>query len=86
MFVDDIKIIASKKSGIIKYVKAELTIVISIVDIKFISFYFGLKVKKNKEKRIIKLSQLAYIDKVSNKFHFDKVNTINTLIKETMLF
>lgn len=34
---------------------------------------------------MIKLSQLAYIDKVFNKFYFDKVNTVNSLIKKTTL-
>lgn len=44
VFVDDIKIMASKRSGVIERVKMELTAAISIMDIGLISFYLGLKV------------------------------------------
>lgn len=52
------------------------------MDIGPISFYLGLKVDRNREKRTIKLSQLAYIQKVLTKYYFNKTNPTNTLIKE----
>ena len=84
-FVDDIKVIAPKGSGIIQRVKTELTAAFSMVDMGPISFYLGLKVERNREKRTIKLFQPAYIDKVLNRFHLDKANTVNTPMKETTL-
>lgn len=55
-FVNDIKIMAPKESGIIQRVKAELIVVFSMVDMGSISFYLGLKVEKNREEQTIKLS------------------------------
>lgn len=56
-----------------------------MVDIGFISFYFGLKVERNREKQTIKLSQLVYINKVLNKFHLNKANSANILMKKITL-
>lgn len=84
-FVDDIKIMAPKESGFIQRVKAELIVAFSMMDMGSISFYLGLKVERNREEQTIKLSQPAYIDKVLNKFHLGKANTVNTPMKETPL-
>ena len=84
-FVDDIKIMAPKNSGMIERVKLELTFAFSMIDIGPISFYLGLKVQQDRENRMIKLSQLAYIEKVLNKFHLDKAHAIKTPMKETAL-
>ena len=84
-FVDDIKIMAPKDNGFIQCVKAKLAAAFSIVDMGPISFYLGLKVERDQIKRMIKLSQPAYIDKVFSRFHFDQANTVNTPIKETTL-
>lgn len=85
-FVDDIKIMALKNSEMIKRVKLELTFAFFIIDIGLISFYLGLKVQQDWENQTIKLSQSAYINKVFNKFHLNKLYAINTLIKEIVLF
>lgn len=85
IFIDDIKVMAPKRSGIVFHVKAELTAAFSMVDMGPISFYLRLKVEKNKENQMIKLSQLAYIDKIFSKFHLDMANMINTQIKEITL-
>ncbi len=84
-FVVDIKVITPKGSGIIQRVKMELTATFSMVDMGRISFYLGLKVKRNRKKQTIKLSQPAYIDKVLNRFHIDKANTVHNPMKETTL-
>ena len=44
-----------------------------------------MKVERDREKKTIKLSQPAYIDKVLAKFHLDKAHLVNTLIKENAL-
>ena len=62
-FVDDIKIMGAKNSGVIGRVKKELTATFDMVDMGPISFYLGLKVSRDRE-RMIKLSQPAYIDKI----------------------
>lgn len=50
-----------------------------------ISFYLGLKVKRDQEKRTIKLSQPADIDRILEKFHLDKANLVNAAMKEEAL-
>lgn len=55
MFVNDIKIMTPKKSGIIQYMKAELTAIFSIIDMGLISFCLDLKVEQNQTNQIIKL-------------------------------
>ena len=84
-FVDDIKLMGTKGSGTIQRVKSELAAAFSMVDISPISFYLGLKVQCNREKRTLKLSQPMYIDKILEKFHFDKANVIQTPMKEEAL-
>lgn len=44
IFIDNIKIIGAKNSGIIGQVKAKLIAAFEMVDMGPISFYFGLKV------------------------------------------
>lgn len=63
VFVDDIKIMAPKNSGIIQRVKAELTAAFSMSDMGPISLYLGLKIDRDRERQTIKLSQPAYIEK-----------------------
>ena len=82
-FVDDIKIMGIKRSGFIERVKAELVAAFSMVDMSPISFYLGLKVTRNREKKTIKLLQPAYINKVLEKFHLNGANTANRPIKES---
>lgn len=84
-FVDDIKIMRTKGSGFIGKVKAELTAAFSIVDMGSISFYLGLKVTRDREKKTIKLLQPAYINKVLEKFHLSGANTANCPMKESTL-
>lgn len=56
IFIDNIKVMVPKGSGIIQYMKLELTIAFSIVNIGLINFHLELKLEKNREKQIIKLS------------------------------
>lgn len=85
IFVDDIKIMGPKSIRVIARVKTELAATSEMVDMGPISFYLGLKIERNRENRTIKLSQLAYIQKVLTKYHLDKANPTNTSIKETAL-
>lgn len=85
VFVGDIKIMAPKDSGIISRVKRELTAAFSMSDMGPISFYLGLQIDRDREQRTIKLSQPAYIEKILEKFHLDKANPVNTLMKESAM-
>lgn len=82
MFVNDIKIMAPKDSGIIEHIKSKLTLAFSMIDIGPVSFYLGLKIQRDRENQKIKLFQLAYIDKVLSKFYLNKANTVNTPMKK----
>lgn len=74
---------APKGSGHISRVKSELAAAFSMVDMRPISFYLGLKVQRDRGKRTIKLSQPAYIDKVLSRFHLDKAHAVTTPMKES---
>lgn len=74
---------APKGSGFIERVKAELVAAFQMVDMGPISFYLGLKVDQDREKKTIKLSQPAYIEKVIRKFFLDQANPTNTPMKES---
>lgn len=81
-FEDDIKVMGVKRSGPIKRVKLELAAAFEMADMGPISFYLGLKVKKNRVKKILKLLQPAYIDKILVKYHLNQAKPCNTLMKE----
>lgn len=83
VFVNDIKIMGMKGSEGIARVKSELATGFSMVGLGPISFYLGLKVERDREKRTIKLSQPAYIDEILSKFHLDQANPANTPMKES---
>lgn len=72
-----------KRSGFIKKVKEELIAAFLIIDMDFINFYLDFKIDQNWEKKIIKLSQPIYINKVLKKYYLSKANTINIFIKKT---
>lgn len=55
MFVDDIKVIRVKKFSYIERVKQELATTFKIVVIGPINFYLGLKMEKDRKKKILKL-------------------------------
>ena len=85
IFVDNIKIMAPKKSEMIERVKLELPFAFFMINMGPISFYLGLKVQQDRENWMIKLSQPAYINKVLNKFQLNKAHAVNTPMKETAL-
>ncbi len=84
-FVDDIKVMGVKRSGHIERVKRELTTEVEMVDMEPISFYLGLKVESDRQKKKPKLSQPAYIDKILLKYQLDLAKPSNTLMKEAIL-
>lgn len=75
----------AKRSGAIQRVRAKLASAFLIVDMGPISFYLGLKVERNLENKMLKLSKPAYINKILEKFHFDKANLVNMSINEEAL-
>ena len=85
IFLDNIKIMASIESSHIARVKAKLTATFSIVNMRPISFYLELKIQRDQENRMIKLFQLAYIDKVLNQFYLEKTNVVITPMKESTI-
>lgn len=56
IIIDDIKIIVSKRSEIIKKIKQKLIAAFFMVDMGPISFYLGLRVDQDQEYKTIKLS------------------------------
>lgn len=70
-----------KESQFIKKFKAKLISTFQIVNMGLISFYLGLKVEQNRKQKMIKLDQLAYIEKIFRKFLVDLANLFHTLIR-----
>lgn len=85
IFVDNIKVINAKNLIYIKEFKLKLATTFQIIDIRLISFYLRLKIKKNRVKKTLQLLQSAYIDKILTKYHFDQAKFCNTLIKKNIL-
>lgn len=85
MFVDEIKIMGLKKNGVIARVKLKLAATFKMVDMRPIRFYLGLEIERIRQKRIIKLFQPIYIQKILRKYHFKKANPTNIPIKEAAL-
>ena len=85
IFLDDIKIMEAKNFRVICQVKKKLTAAFEMVDMGLISFYFGLKVRRDHKKKMIKLSQPASIDKILAKFYLSQAILSNTPIKESLL-
>lgn len=74
-----------KESSIIQKVKHKLVMAFEMVDMGPISFYWGLKVEKNWQKKTLKLSQPIYINKILTKYHFQLAKPSNTAMKEGLL-
>ncbi len=74
-----------KESGHIEKVKRELAAAFEMMDMGPINFYLGLKVETDRQKKTLKLSQPAYIDKILSKYHLDLAKPCNTSMKEAIL-
>lgn len=85
LFVDDLNIIAPKGTGQITRVKDKLKAAFSMVNMGPISFYLGLKIKRNREQRTLKLSQPAYINPIVHRFGLRSTKSFNTPMQEDVL-
>lgn len=65
--------------------KYKLAVIFKIVDIGPISYYWGLKIEKACQNKILKLFQLVYIGKNLAKYHFNQVQPYYTLMKKVIL-
>lgn len=70
---------------VISQVEEELMVAFEMVDMGSISFYLGLKISWDCEKKTIKLSQPVYINKILAKFHLSQANISNTPMKKSWL-
>ncbi len=83
--MDDIKVIGVKESGHKEKIKRKLAAKFEIVDMGPISFYLGLKVERDHPNKTLKLSQLAYIDKIFSKYHLNLAKPCNTLMIKAII-
>lgn len=74
-----------KELGHIKTVKTKLTAVFEMIDIGPICFYLRLKVGRDRQKRLLKLSQPTYIAKISEKYHLHLAKPYNIPMKKSIL-
>lgn len=85
-FVDNIKVMETKRTDHIERVKAKLAAEFEMVDIGLISFYLGLKVERDWQKQILKLSQPSYIEKILEKYHLYLAKPCSIPIKKGIQF
>ena len=65
--------------------KRQLTLDFEMSDMRLISYYLRLKVERDRFKRTIKLSQFAYIEKIVDKFDFEKVKSTKISMRDDSL-
>ena len=80
IFMDNLNIFPFYRSEIICYIKKKLIAIFEIVDIKLLVFYIRLKITWDREKRIIKLLQSDYIEKLLNCHNLCKIKTTKVLM------
>ena len=71
-----------ESNKIITQVKIDTTTEFEIVDIRSISFYFGLRVSKNSKKKDNQVLAIYIYLESLNKYYFDKANITSIIIKE----
>lgn len=86
IFIDNLKVMRVKGLSYIKSVKERLVTIFEILDIGPISFYLGLKVKKDCQKKTLKLFQSTYIKKILSKYYLVFAKLCNISIKKTIFF
>lgn len=84
-FVDNIKVMARKKSGHIERIKAKLATTFDIIEMGPISFYLGLKIEIDQSKQSLKLSQPFYVEKILEKYYLHPTKPNNILMKDKIL-
>ena len=73
-----------KRSKFIEKIKAELIFAFQMADIRFISFYLGLKIEQNQMQKNIKPSQPEYIKKIFWNFSLNKTHFNNILMRKSI--
>lgn len=82
---DYIKIMRVIKLGYIEKFKAKLVIILEKIDMSLISFYLGLKLKRNCQKQFLKLFHPTYIEKILEKYNLCHNKPYNILMKQKIL-
>ena len=76
-WVDDIKIIAPS-TAMINKVKEELSAAFEMIDMGPISFYLGMTVTRNRDRKEIRLNQKIYIKRIVIRFGRNEAKSIHT--------
>ena len=76
LYVDDILIIGNDL-GMMQGVKAYLCKNFSMKDLGEASYILGIKLYRDREKKLIGLSQSTYVDKTLERYNFSNCKTVN---------
>ena len=76
LYVDDILIIGNDL-GMMQGVKAYLCKNFSMKDLGEASYILGIKLYRDKERRLIGLSQSSYVDKILERYNFSNYKITN---------
>ena len=71
VYVDDVKLIGSDKPAM-KQVIDQLSKEFKTTNLGGIEYYFGMKIKRDCSRKIITLSQRAYIEKILDKYGYGR--------------
>lgn len=83
IYVDDLLII-SNDSQQMNYIKQSLAKVFDMKDIGEAKFFLGIKIERDLENRILKLSQTNFIERLLVKFNMDKCKVKSTPIETNL--
>ena len=80
VYVDDLLLFGLKRIEI-DSIKSRLNNRFNMSDLELCYFYLSIKIIRDRPKRIIYLSQKAFIDKILSLFNYQSLNLVATLIE-----
>ena len=83
LYVDDILIIGND-IGMMQNIKVYLCKNFSMKDLGEASYILGIKLYRDREKRLIGLSQSTYIDKILDRYGFTNCRTVNIPFRHSL--
>ena len=83
VYVDDLGLFASSKRGM-TWMKGELNRSFIMTDLGEMKKILGIRVERNREQGMLKISQGPYIDKVLNRFYMHHANPVTTPLSKNV--
>ena len=83
VYVDDLLLFGPSRNDV-DSIKSKLSARFSMSDLGPCHFYLGIEIIRNRKRRIIYLSQQAFVDKILNLFNYQSLNLVATLMEPNL--